>query len=407
MEESKAGAKAFQEWFKSQTKYKTQKEFAKATGIPRSSMGFYLQGLREPLEEHRKILYEVTGLECFKLEIKMPEVEEEKKGVEIKGISEETELPLNIQLQNWFESQTKYKTKKDLAKDAGIGYSNLQKYFRGDSLPSQKNRQKLYEVTGIEILMQEIEIKKEEQKEIESFVEIKTKDKEKIKEIKPPLDMQEKVTELQKIISSYKVEKTGIEPTGTENTSISPIKEDFLEDISIKDEKVLSNEAIPRITDLLLNQIKEIIQKQELRIRVLEDENKSLRKNILSFSVDSREERIAYVEKLCNLLVEQVNYLSTASSEKIEHEEISTPQNTVQMMIDNLEKVRELGQKLWDIEIVEEDKEKFYSKVKDAVVLLDRLTDKLFKGRKKLIPQGFSSDMLSFLSKTINSGGEE
>jgi len=200
MEESKKEAKAFQEWLKSQTKYKTQKEFAKATGIPRSSMGFYLQGLREPLEEHRKILYEVTGLECFRVKVKMPEEKKEKKEVEIKGIREETELPLHIQLQNWFESQTKYKTKKDLAKDAGIGYSNLQKYFRGDSQPSEKVRQKLYEVTGVEILKQEIEIKKEEQKEIESFVEIKTKDKEKIKEIKTPLDMQEKVTELQKII---------------------------------------------------------------------------------------------------------------------------------------------------------------------------------------------------------------
>ena len=197
MEESKKEAKAFQEWLKSQTKYKTRKEFAKATGIPRSSMGFYLQGLREPLEEHRKILYEVTGLECFKSGIKMPEAEEEKKEVEIKGIREETELPLHIQLQNWFESQTKYKTKKDLAKDAGIGYSNLQKYFRGDSQPSEKIRQKLYEVTGVEILMQEIEIKKEEQKEIESFVEIKHEEKE---EITTSLDMQEKIAELQKSI---------------------------------------------------------------------------------------------------------------------------------------------------------------------------------------------------------------
>lgn len=197
MEESKKEAKAFQEWLKSQTKYKTQKEFAKATGIPRSSMGFYLQGLREPLEEHRKILYEVTGLECFKSGIKMPEAEEEKKEVEIKGIREETELPLHIQLQNWFESQTKYKTKKDLAKDSGIGYSNLQKYFRGDSQPSEKIRQKLYEVTGVEILMQEIEIKEEEQKEIESFVEIKQEEKE---EITTSLDMQEKIAELQKSI---------------------------------------------------------------------------------------------------------------------------------------------------------------------------------------------------------------
>jgi len=59
---------------------------------------------------------------------------------------------------------------------------------------------------------------------------------------------------------------------------------------------------------------------------------------------------------------------------------------------------------LWDIEISEAEKEKFYLKVKDTIILLDRLTDKLFKGRKKLIPQGFSTDMLQFLSKTMESG---
>jgi len=200
MGENKTEAETFQEWFKSQAKYKTQKEFAEATGIPRSTMSFYLQGIRKPLEEHRKILYKVTGLECFRVEIKMSEKKEEKKEVEIKGISEEATLSLHIQLQNWFESQTKWKTKKDLAKGTGIGYTNLKKYFHGDSQPSQKIRQKLYEVTGIEILRREIEIKKVEQKGIESLVELKTKEKEEIKKIKTPLDMQEKVTDLQKII---------------------------------------------------------------------------------------------------------------------------------------------------------------------------------------------------------------
>ena len=198
--ENGTGAETFREWFKSQTKYKTQKEFAKATGISRSSMGFYLQGVRKPLEEHRKILYKVTCLECFRVKIKMSEEKKEKKEVARGGISEKAELSLHIQLQNWFKSQTKYKTKKDLAKGTGIGYTNLKKYFHGDSQPSQKIRQKLYEVTGIEILRQEIEIKKVGQKEIESLVEIKTKEKEEIKEIKTSLDMQEKVKELQKII---------------------------------------------------------------------------------------------------------------------------------------------------------------------------------------------------------------
>ena len=47
MGENKTEVKTFREWFKSQTEYKTKKDFIKATGIPRSTMGFYIQGVRK------------------------------------------------------------------------------------------------------------------------------------------------------------------------------------------------------------------------------------------------------------------------------------------------------------------------------------------------------------------------
>lgn len=181
---NKVELEMLQEWFKSQTKYKTQKEFAKAAGIPRSTMGHYIRGNETPSEERRKRLYEITGLECFKSELKIPEKKEEKKTTEIKEHEKEKELPMHLQLQNWFESQTKYKTRKNLAKAAGIGYSNLSKYFRGEIHPSKDIGEKLYKITGLEILRQEEEIK-----ELERSVEIKT-----------PLYFQETAKELQNIV---------------------------------------------------------------------------------------------------------------------------------------------------------------------------------------------------------------
>jgi len=219
MGNGKTGLETFQDWFKSQTEYKTKKDFIKATGIPRSSLVFYLRGVRKPLEEHRKILYEVTGLECFKSELEISERKEEMEAVTIKEIDEDTELPLHILLQNWFESQTKYKTRKDFAKAAGIGYSNINKYFRGESQPSKDIREKLYEFTGIEIFGQKPEITKVK-KDVEQLVELET-----------PFDLQEKIKELQNLVSDLSEKVNSFEglcekciasklPNSTEESSV-------------------------------------------------------------------------------------------------------------------------------------------------------------------------------------------
>jgi len=375
MEENKDAIKTFHDWFNSQQRFKTQKEFAIATGIPRSTLGFYIQGLRRPLEEHRKILYEVTRLDCFNSEINTQEKKEELDDIKMKEKERKSELPLHIQLQNWFSSQTKYKTKKELAKAAGIGYSNLNRYFRGKSQPSKDIQEKILEITGLDIFLTTPGVK-EEQRKIEQQAAIKTTS-----------PVSEKVSELQEMISSYK--------TTESETNL----EETLERRIDKRESISSDDI-----ESLFNQIKITIQKQNLKIRALEEENKNLRKNVIDFASNSNEDRIFHIEKLCKELLEQVRYISGTSLDKKKNKRILDYQNPIDFMIYDLEQVRESGKMLWDIEISEAEKEKFYLKVKDTIILLDRLTDKLFKGRKKLIPQGFSTDMLQFLSKTMESG---
>jgi len=197
MGNGKTGLETFQEWFKSQTKYKTQKEFAKATGIPRSSVSFYIQGVRKPLEEHSKILYEVTGLDCFKSVIKIPE----KKEVEKKVISKETGVPLHIQLQNWFKSQTKWKSYAEIGKATGIDPSDVSKYIRGVKMPGKKVLQKLSIVVDVDVLRKEAKIKGEGKEEISTKTLEKFEVKKEPDDLKTPFDMQEKVGELQKIVS--------------------------------------------------------------------------------------------------------------------------------------------------------------------------------------------------------------
>ena len=191
----------FQEWFKSQTKYKTQKELAKATGLNIKYISFYLRGAKQPTEEHRKILYEFTGLECFRAEVKVPEKKEEKKEVEKEEISYNTDLPLHIQLQNWFKSQTKWKTYAEIGKATKIDPSDVGKFFRGDKRPGEKTLQKLSTIIDIEALKQEAKTKIEEKKDIAIKTRKKTEVKKELEEIKVPLDMQKKVIELQKIVS--------------------------------------------------------------------------------------------------------------------------------------------------------------------------------------------------------------
>lgn len=53
-------------------------------------------------------------------------------------------------LEEWLESQDKYKTKKEFSTELGIPYSTVKKYFSLGRMPSPQNREKLYQVTKLE-----------------------------------------------------------------------------------------------------------------------------------------------------------------------------------------------------------------------------------------------------------------
>ena len=111
-------------------------------------------------------------------------------------VTKKSELPLYMELQNWFKSQTKYRTKKELAEDIGINYKTLAHYFYEDRKPSDENRQKLYEVMGIkEEKEKQKTITKEETKQIKP-------DEVKPKEIKTIPTIKSEITDVQKIISN-------------------------------------------------------------------------------------------------------------------------------------------------------------------------------------------------------------
>ena len=86
-----------------------------------------------------------------------------KKELEKKGSDEETELALHHQLQNWFESQTKWKSYAEIGRATKIHATDVSKYFRGVKILGKKVCQKLSTVIDIEVLRQEVEKKGEEE----------------------------------------------------------------------------------------------------------------------------------------------------------------------------------------------------------------------------------------------------
>jgi len=60
-------------WFEGQKKWKTYMELAKYTNIPYNTLKkyFYINNARIPNEKNKKILFKLTGLECFKTRIEL------------------------------------------------------------------------------------------------------------------------------------------------------------------------------------------------------------------------------------------------------------------------------------------------------------------------------------------------
>ncbi len=60
------------------------------------------------------------------------------------------EIPLNVDLNEWFKKQTKWKSRADFAREIDITESTLGDYFKGRHQPSADNKQKLFRATGLE-----------------------------------------------------------------------------------------------------------------------------------------------------------------------------------------------------------------------------------------------------------------
>lgn len=59
---------------------------------------------------------------------------------------------LSERLKEWWATQSRFKSKRDLASQAGIGYTSLKEYFRGTLVPQRDNAAKLYAITRIDCL---------------------------------------------------------------------------------------------------------------------------------------------------------------------------------------------------------------------------------------------------------------
>lgn len=60
------------------------------------------------------------------------------------------EIPINVALNDWFQEQTKWKSRADFAREIEVNESTLGDYFKGRHPPGPQNRQKLFKATGLE-----------------------------------------------------------------------------------------------------------------------------------------------------------------------------------------------------------------------------------------------------------------
>jgi len=73
-----------------------------------------------------------------------------------KKVSDTLRHQLTIALRQWFQSQTQWKSLKELAKATAINYSTLKRYFGigGHNFPMEENLKKLFEITKIPVLLE-------------------------------------------------------------------------------------------------------------------------------------------------------------------------------------------------------------------------------------------------------------
>jgi len=179
-----------QNWFKSQTKWKTKVDFARDIGINiKTLIDYFSKKNTKPTGERRQKLYEVTGLECFK-----PEITETKEKIGIEKASMEVDKPFHILLQNWFNSQTEYSSVQEFANAVGTSHVSIYRYLRGVGRPSRKDIiEKIRNITGIDPLKYEVKVPKKVEK-----IEV-------VKPIVKPLDLKTDIINIQDDIKNLSI----------------------------------------------------------------------------------------------------------------------------------------------------------------------------------------------------------
>ena len=150
-QKQKKEAEILKEWFEKQKQFKRIKEIARQIEISYSTLGHYLKGRKIQNKEHRQKLYELTGIEIFKVKdvpAKIPPEDEEIISKRAKE-SERLHIDMASELRNWFYGQDRWSSQKEFAGYLGIPYSSLKKMFQGRRIPKGAAKQRLYEVTQL------------------------------------------------------------------------------------------------------------------------------------------------------------------------------------------------------------------------------------------------------------------
>jgi transcriptional regulator with XRE-family HTH domain len=131
-----------EEWIKNQKIFKKRQEIAKYLHISYSHFGNIILGKRQASSELIKKIAIMIDFDNLPGKQLKPDLKEDYRYKEF------TEL-----FRKWFyQEQTRFKTQKELAKHLNIDNSTISKYLQGKSYPKEKLKERLYEISGIELI---------------------------------------------------------------------------------------------------------------------------------------------------------------------------------------------------------------------------------------------------------------
>ncbi len=132
----------FREWFKAQDVFKNRKEIANYLGISYPHFNAIVRGTKYPTN---KLLGKIAIMIDYK---------KTDDSTKYRSYPSEERKYMNFttEIRTWFSQQNRFKTQKDLAVYIGMPCSSLKKYFQGRLFPKGETKDKLYEITGIELL---------------------------------------------------------------------------------------------------------------------------------------------------------------------------------------------------------------------------------------------------------------